>query len=118
MAKMNSAAGARTPPPIAPAEPDLVDRIFDYLVELSPEIAARVDEVKQAVRDDFSGATLYIKRRRPRHELAVQVLSLFNGRNASEVARRLHISRATVYRIIKQPGQSVPAAKSSQVSET
>ncbi|WP_373995244.1 helix-turn-helix domain-containing protein [Massilia sp. WG5] len=27
---------------------------------------------------------------------------LFNGRNASEVARKLGIGRATVYRIIKQ----------------
>jgi Mor family transcriptional regulator len=29
---------------------------------------------------------------------------LFNGRNAAEVARRLNISRASVYRIIKTPG--------------
>ena len=36
--------------------------------------------------------------------LATQVLSLFNGRNATEVARCLNISRATVYRLLKQPG--------------
>lgn len=104
------------------AEPDLVDRIFDYVVELIPELAkrgeARIAGVKNAVREEFAGTDVYIaKRQGSRSRLdpsvAYEVLQLFNGRNATEIARRLNISRATVYRVIKQPGK-----KSSPVSGT
>lgn len=88
-------------------DPDLVDRIFEYLVEQVPELAGqKVDELKRAVRAEFKGEEVYIPSRSPseRQVLTQQVLALFNGRNATEVARRLRISRATVYRILKQPG--------------
>jgi Mor family transcriptional regulator len=39
-----------------------------------------------------------------RDRMVAEVMVLFNGRNAAEVARRLNISRASVYRIIKTPG--------------
>lgn len=87
------------------ADPDLVDRLFDYVVQLLPELADRAPEVKAAVRDEFAGAQVYIREREAGHELARKVLTLFNGRNASEVARQLNISRATVYRYLKQPGR-------------
>lgn len=88
------------------AEPDLVDRIFDYLVSEMPHLAADVKKYKDAVRSEFVGERCYIAATPAtlRQQQAAMVLSLFNGRNASEVARRLNISRATVYRIIKQPG--------------
>jgi len=90
-------------------EPDLVDRIFDYILS-DPAMAAAlrsrqtdpVDDLKAAVRAEFQGEECYITGRRVQ---AANVLALFNGRNASEVARRLNISRATVYRHIKQPGK-------------
>jgi len=86
------------------AEPDLVDRIFDYLLAEFPQIAGRpLDAARQAVREEFAGQEVYIAARSS-ERLAVQVLALFNGRNASEVARRLNISRASVYRYLKQPG--------------
>lgn len=87
------------------AEPDLVDRIFDYLIERMPEIAGdpRIGEVEKAVRGDFGGLEAYVQKRAA-DALAKEVLVLFNGRNATEVARRLQISRATVYRCIKQAG--------------
>ena len=96
------------------AEPDLVDRIFDYILS-DPALAAAMQRVSQsapgpagmaklktAVRQEFSGERVRISRRP--NDVHLQVLSLFNGRNATEVARRLGISRATVYRVIKQPG--------------
>ena len=95
---------------IVQAEPDLVDRIFEYIfsdpalaaaIQKSTQADTSVDKLKTAVRAEFAGEREYITKR---HSRAKQVLSLFNGRNASEVARRLNISRATVYRIIKQPG--------------
>jgi len=88
------------------AEPDLVDRIFDYLIEQMPEISRIAADLKPAVRAEFAGEECYIATRpaTARQEMVAQVLSLFNGRNASEVARELKISRATVYRVIKQPG--------------
>lgn len=85
------------------ADPDLVDRIFDYVVQLMPEISERALEVKEAVREEFRHERAYIRGDK-RQALARRVLILFNGRNASEVARTLQVSRATVYRLIKQPG--------------
>ena len=93
------------------SEPDLVDRIFDYILS-DPSLANAlknlngnktdpVDALKSAVRAEFSGETVYVAARR---EISGQVLALFNGRNATEVARRLQVSRATVYRHIKQAG--------------
>jgi len=85
---------------------DLVDRIFEYLSGEYPELAgARMEELKAAVRAEFSGIETYIKVRSAvdRHRQAQQILALFNGRNAREVARRLGISRASVYRVLKQP---------------
>ena len=96
-------------------EPGLVDRIFDYILA-SPGLAeaiARVEgemgrpipveQMKLEVEMYFAGQRDYIT---PRHRIASQVLALFNGRNATEVARQLHIGRATVYRILKQPGMA------------
>lgn len=101
------AADAVVAPP--PAEPDLVDHIFEYLgaERLLDARGADLERAKAAVRDYFGGEGVYIARRpaSARHALAVEVLSAFDGRNATEIARRLKIGRATVYRIIKQAGQ-------------
>jgi Mor family transcriptional regulator len=92
------------------ADPDLVDRIFEYIATEFPEMTGalqeRATEIKAAIRDEFGGEKGYVAKRSrlERQHLASAVLELFNGRNASEVARRLEISRATVYRLIKQPG--------------
>jgi Mor family transcriptional regulator len=98
------------------ADPDLVDRIFDYILAdpaLSAAIAKVADASKEAVsklktsvRAEFVGETCYISGHSPtdRQQRVSQVLALFNGRNATEVARTLRISRATVYRYLKQPG--------------
>jgi len=86
---------------------DLVDRLFDYLLQLQPSLGADAEKfaaMKEAVRDEFMGIDTYIRKREKRSVIASQVLSLFNGRNATEVARVLRISRATVYRLLKQPG--------------
>lgn len=102
---VNKMKASIPPPPIA--DPDLVDRIFEYLLTEFPQLAGmKLDEAKRAVREEFRGSEAYIPGRSntERQKLAVDVLSLFNGRNASEVARRLEISRATVYRRIKQAG--------------
>ncbi|MEN9437367.1 MAG: hypothetical protein RIR09_2022 [Pseudomonadota bacterium] len=100
------------------AEPDLVDRIFEYILAELPEIAASVQKHKAAVRAEFKGEECYIASRpaSERQQTVAQVLALFDGRNATEVARRLQISRATVYRVIKQPGGTKPGTKQSHVS--
>lgn len=103
-------------------DPDLVDRIFEYifsdptmaqaLQNMAGVGAKKVGQLKAAVRAEFRGEECYIASRpaTARQEQVAQVLALFNGRNASEVARRLGIGRATVYRIIKQ---STPQRRSS-----
>lgn len=122
-----TATPARPPTPdlqrLIDAEPDLVDRIFDYLLAEFPQIAGMpataLQKTKAAVRAEFAGEECYIASRpaTARQEMVAEILALFNGRNATEVARRLQISRATVYRVIKQPGRR-PAAKPSQISGT
>lgn len=89
------------------AEPDLVDRIFEYLLTEFPQLAgdaARVYKAQSAVRAEFAGEEVYIQKRSSK-DIAAEVLRLFNGRNATEVARRLQIHRATVYRYLKQSGK-------------
>lgn len=92
-------------------DPDLVDRIFEYLVAEVPamkEAAAlgRLADMKLAVRHEFSGDRQRIGRQTEagRRDLACSILAMFNGRNATEVARRLGVSRSTVYRMLKQSG--------------
>lgn len=97
--------------PADPAEADLVDRIFDYIVTQLPEAAAtlpNLNELKSDVRSQFAGEECYIPivPRTERDKRAYEVLRLFNGRNATEVARTLRISRATVYRLIKQSSRA------------
>jgi len=90
------------------AEPDLVDRIFDYILsepELAKRIAQeRVAELKDEVRAEFKGEECYIAGmpKTKRQERVAAILAMFNGRNHSEVARRLGISRSTVKRVIQQ----------------
>ena len=90
------------------ADPDLVDRIFDYVLQVLPELAGRHVEIKKSIRAEFASEEAYIRRRSVDEEdpLAHQILQIFNGRNATEVARALGVSRATVYRKLKQPGRS------------
>ena len=98
------------------AEPDLVDRIFDYILTEMPEISAAVLKHKSAVRAEFAGEKCYIANRPATHrqEQAAQVLALFNGRNTHEIARKLHISPVTVWRYIKQQGPAKPLQISSK----
>jgi Mor family transcriptional regulator len=98
--------------PVEPVrEPDLVDAIFEYLLRDHPTLAdpQSVAELKAMVRERFGGQQTYIRsgdwiavRQQERAHRVAQVLQLFNGRNASEIARRLKIGRATVYRVLKQ----------------
>lgn len=85
---------------------DFVDHVFAYLLAEFPQIAGpRFANAKRAVREELAGERVYVATRgsAERQALAHEVLALFNGRNATEVARRLNISRATVYRLLKQP---------------
>lgn len=108
-APVRSSAPASPPPPSI-ADPDLVDRIFEFLADdhrLAVLDAQALATLKTAVRAEFRGEECYIAGRpaSARQELAATVLAMFNGRNATEVARALRIGRATVYRVLKQSGR-------------
>ena len=95
--------------PAPPPDPDLVDRIFEYLTDeqlLAVPVPCRLRDLKAALRAEFAGEECYIAIRPAsvRREIVADVLRLFDGRNAREVARRLGIGRMTVYRIVKQAG--------------
>lgn len=89
------------------ADADLVDRLFEYMLELVPGLAGQAHEIKQGLRAHVGAGEHYVKSvvSEERRAQAQEALRLFNGRNASEVARRLNISRASVYRYLKQAGQ-------------
>lgn len=89
----------------ADADADFVTRLFDLLEERHPAINAQRLEMEKAVREHFGGTEPYISRRADRTTLAARALAMFNGSNARTVARHLGISRASVFRLIKQPGQ-------------
>jgi Mor family transcriptional regulator len=101
---------ATTPPAI---KPDLVDRVFDYLFSECPGFRqavtseADVAKAKQRLRDEFGGEEAWVRsgHKAKRDAQTTEILRLFNGRNASEVARRIGTSRATVYRKLKQEGK-------------
>lgn len=88
-------------------DPDLIDRIFDYIVADMPEMRERAEALKENARREFGGLELYIPRRSDaeRQRIVQLVMELFNGRNATEIARRLKIGRTSVYRIIKTHGE-------------
>jgi len=88
-------------------DPDLIDKIFEFIAIEFPEMTERVAVLKQMARREFAGIETYIPRRpkAERERIVLDVMRLFDGRNATEVARRLGISRASVYRIIKTPGE-------------
>ena len=86
-------------------EADLVTAIFDVLIKTHPGLAAVREEGEHAVRHRLKGLRGTVTDRPDSDTLAPRVLSLFNGRNPREVARRLHISRGTVYRVLKQAGR-------------
>ena len=87
-------------------DPDLIDSIFEFIAIEFPEMREKAAELKQMARREFAGIETYIPRRpkAERDRVMLEVMRLFNGRNATEVARRLNISRASVYRIIKTDG--------------
>jgi DNA invertase Pin-like site-specific DNA recombinase len=88
-------------------EADLVTAIFDVLTQTHPELQAIRQDGEQAVRQRLAGMRGTVTIRPDSDTTARRVLALFNGRNARTVARQLGISRATVYRLLKQPGATV-----------
>lgn len=86
-------------------EPDLVTAIFDVLIETHPDLATLREDGEHAVRHRLKGLRGTVTDRPDSDTLARRVLSMFNGRNPREVARRLHLSRGTVYRLLKQAGR-------------
>lgn len=102
------------------ADPDIVDSLFAYLLDQVPAfrqaVGDRTDELKRMVRAEFGGERVTILKRtaEERRALVSSVLALFNGRNATEVARQLNISRPSVYRYLKQAGNQ----KASQTWRT
>lgn len=91
-------------------EKDLVDRIFEHLKGSLPAWPEKeLEQAKAAIREEFGGQTGVFKRS-PSEKARIKemVLSQFNGRNASELAREFNIGRTTVYRLLKQPGVPKP----------
>ena len=90
-------------------EPDLVDRVLQHLGCKLTLTQDQLHTAERAVRAELGGERGYIRRRPSRpdgsNDMAKQVVALFNGRNAAEVARQLGIGRTTVYRVLKRTGK-------------
>lgn len=116
------------PPPVADhpprptladrlTDPDFVDLVWQYLLANWPQRLAdipaeEVDSIKQHIRRCERGQRPYISPAcvAAREQEAQRILALFNGRNATEVARRIGCSRAKVYRVLKQAGRPAGTA--------
>lgn len=85
-------------------EPDLVTAFFDVLIETRPELADMREEGEAIVRNRLKGLRGTVTNRPDGTTMQQRVLALFNGRNPREVARRLGVSRGTVYRHLKTSG--------------
>jgi Mor family transcriptional regulator len=86
---------------------DFVDSLLDLLCEQLPTLSQDRPRLKAAICHHFGGDRYYVAARVPKQgadDTAANVLALFNGRNAREVARKLGIGRASVYRYLKQAG--------------
>jgi plasmid stabilization system protein ParE len=115
-----SPAARATAAAAAAAQADLIDAVISYVVSIHPELGTQRDDMTEALRAEFGGQRWYVSARpeTDRQRKARQVLETFNGRNAREVARTLQISRATVYRILKQPGRMLPALGAAEANDT
>lgn len=102
-------AAAISPTPcldrIIERDPDIVDRMFDYLLQQMPELAGRVGELakaERALRSEFKASRgLHVRSPQAddRRELRAAVLSYPPGTSAGQVAREHGISAITVRRI-------------------
>lgn len=101
-----------------PAEEDLIDLLVAYVIRIAPSLKSHRASIERDLRAEFGGDRWYIQARTEtqRQARVREVLQRFNGRNATEVARELHISRATVYRMLKQPGQPAQAMVHKRLS--
>lgn len=90
-------------------DPDLVDRIFDFVLEQIPELGQRAASVKNSIRREYGGEKHYVRQLEETREARAdrmrrEVRRMFNGRNSAEVARVLQISKATVWRCLRRAG--------------
>ncbi len=71
--------------------------------EFSRDLAQKIEA---RLRREMSGDRTYMPRESTASRKAMhdKVRRMFNGSNATEIARELGIGRTTVYRILKQPG--------------
>lgn len=82
---------------------DLIDKLFEFIQIEFSEMHDKAFALKELARWEFAGIETYIPRRSQaeRDRIAREVITVFSGSNAHEVAKRLCIRRSSVYRIIK-----------------
>lgn len=90
-------------------DPDLVDRIFEFVLEQIPELGQRAASVKDSIRKEYGGEKHYVRQLEETREARAdrirrEVRRMFNGRNSAEVARVLQISKVTVWRCLRRDG--------------
>ncbi|MEY4906715.1 MAG: hypothetical protein RL260_433 [Pseudomonadota bacterium] len=101
-------AAAISPTPaldrIIQRDPDIVDRMFDYLLQQMPELAGRAGELakaERALRTEFR-ASRGLHVRSPRDDERVEILEQVRnypiGTSNGAIARQLGVSRETVRR--------------------
>lgn len=94
---------------------DLGTRVKDIAYEVASDMMKQwpaeirrklAEKIEERLRREMAGDRGYISGASigTRQEKYDRVRRMFNGRNATEIARELKIGRATVYRILKTPG--------------
>jgi len=84
------------------------DVAIEIMKQWAPEVSKQIaGMIEQRLRAEMAGDRGYIslESSASREEKYEKARRMFNGRNASEIARTIGISRRTVYRILKTPGK-------------
>lgn len=80
---------------------------LEIMAEFAKEVSKQMAEsIEKRLRAEMAGDRGYISSESTETREAKQdrARRMFNGRNATEIARELKIGRATVYRWLKRPG--------------
>jgi Mor family transcriptional regulator len=80
---------------------DIIKRFIELLAEAQPSFSESIAEgIEHQLRHEYAGERVYIPKRDIQSRALIAVR--FTGNNTEELARKMRVSRRTVYRAVKK----------------